>query len=85
MEKVKIQGLKTTLNYLQSKQLELKRQEGNDTRSIESIIKYLKKDMIHRYGLAEYDLSIKADIKNTENFIVSVKKIISIHSESVSE
>lgn len=80
MEKVNVQRLKKTLDYLQSKQRELKRQHGNDTRSIESMVKYLKKDMIDRYKLTDYDVSIKQEVKNTEAFINSVQKIIDIHS-----
>lgn len=80
MEKVNVQRLKKTLDYLQSKQRELKRQHGNDTRSIESMVKYLKKDMIDRYKLTDYDVSIKQEVKNTEAFISSVQKIIDIHS-----
>lgn len=80
MEKVNVQRLKKTLDYLQSKQRELKRQHGNDTRSIESMVKYLKKDMIDRYKLTDYDLLIKQEVKNTEAFINSVQKIIDVHS-----
>lgn len=80
MEKVNVQRLKKTLDYLQSKQRELKRQHGNDTRSIESMVKYLKKDMIDRYKLTDYDVSIKQEFKNTDAFINSVQKIIDIHS-----
>ena len=80
MEKVNVQRLKKTLDYLQSKQRELKRQHGNDTRSIDSMVKYLKKDMIDRYKLTDYDVSIKQEVKNTEAFINSVQKIIDIHS-----
>lgn len=82
MEKVNIQRLKKTLDYLQSKQRELKRHHGTDTRSIESMIKYLKKDMIEHYRLTDYDLSIKQEIKNTEAFIRSVQKIIEVNSKS---
>lgn len=80
MEKVNVQRLKKTLDYLQSKQRELKRQHGNDTRSIESMVKYLKKDMVDRYKLTDYDVLIKQEVKNTEAFINSVQKIIDVHS-----
>ena len=80
LERVNVQGLKKTLDYLQSKQRELARQQENDTRSIESIIKYLKKDMVDRYKLADYDVLIKQDIKNTVGFISNVQKIIDLNS-----
>lgn len=76
MDKLKLQRLKKTLNYLESKQRELKKNHENDTRSIESMIKFLKKDMIEQYKLSEYDLYIKQEIKDTEIFIKSVKEII---------
>ncbi len=76
MEQLHIQRLKKSLQYLESKRRELKKQEGNDTRTIESIIKYLKKDMIHQFKLTDYNLYIKQDIKDTEAFIISVKEII---------
>lgn len=81
MDKVSIQRLKKTLAYLESKQRELKRQHQTDTRSIESIIKYLKKDMLEQFSLADYDIYIKNEMKNTETFIRSVKNIIDDHSE----
>lgn len=76
MEKLNVQRLKKSLDYLQSKQRELERQNETDTRPLESLIKYLKKDMIDQYKLTEYDLYIKQDVKNTEDFISSVQKII---------
>ena len=76
MEKLELQRLKKSLQYLESKQRELKKQHENDTRSIESIIKYLKKDMIHQFSLTDYDPLIKHEIKNTELFITHVKYII---------
>ena len=82
MEKANVQRLKKTLDYLQSKQRELKRQHENDTRSIDSIIKYLKKDMIERFKLADYSMSIKQEIKDTEAFIGSVQRIIDVNSQS---
>ncbi|SHH53444.1 hypothetical protein [Flavobacterium johnsoniae] len=81
MDKVSIQRLKKTLAYLESKQRELKRQHQTDTRSIESMIKYLKKDMLEQFSLADYDIYIKNEMKNTETFIRSVKNIIDDHSE----
>ncbi|MGN7808738.1 hypothetical protein [Flavobacterium sp. KACC 22758] len=81
MDKVSIQRLKKTLAYLESKQRELKRQYETDTRSIESMIKYLKKDMLEQFSLADYDIYIKNEMKNTETFIRSVKNIIDDHSE----
>lgn len=80
MEKTNLQRLKKTLDYLQSKQRELERQHLNDTRSIESMIKYLKKDMIDRFRLNDYNISIKQEIKDTKVFIGSVQKIIDINS-----
>jgi hypothetical protein len=80
VEKTNLQRLKKTLDYLQSKHRELERQHLNDTRSIESMIKYLKKDMIDRFSLNDYNISIKQEIKDTEVFIGSVQKIIDINS-----
>jgi hypothetical protein len=76
LEKVHIDRLKKTLEYLESKQRELRRNTENDTRSIESMIKFLKKDMIEQFKLYEYNLYIKQEIKNTDNFISSVRDII---------
>jgi len=76
LERVNVLRLKKTLDYLQSKQRELERQHETDTRSIESIIKYLKKDMIDRYKLTDYDVYIKQELKNTATFITSVQQII---------
>lgn len=76
MEKLHIQRLKKSLQYLESKQRELKKQHENDTRSLESIIKYLKKDLVHQFELAYYDPFIKQEIKNTDVFITHVKYII---------
>lgn len=76
MDNLKIQRLKSTLAYLQSKQRELKRQTESDTRTLESMIKYLKKDMLEQFNLSEYDIYIKNEIKNTETFIRSVQNII---------
>lgn len=80
MEKLNIQRLKRSLQYLESKQRDLTRQQENDTRSIESMIKYLKKDIIQQFKLTDYDLSIKHEVKNTEIFISSVQKIIEMNS-----
>lgn len=79
LEKLDVQRLKKSLQYLESKQRELKKQQENDTRSIESIIKYLKKDMIQQFNLADFDPLIKHEIKNTEAFIIQVKYIIASH------
>ncbi|MNR34004.1 hypothetical protein D3C85_1517360 [compost metagenome] len=76
MENLEIQRLKKSLQYLESKQRELKKQEENDTRSIESIIKYLKKDMIQQFNLTDYDSLIQQQLKNTDVFIVHVRYII---------
>jgi hypothetical protein len=76
LEKIHLQRLKKSLQYLESKQRELKKHRENDTRSIESIIKYLKKDMVHQFKLTDYDTSIKQEIKNTDAFIIQVKYII---------
>nr|WP_306801535.1 hypothetical protein [Flavobacterium sp. H4147] len=80
VDKINIQRLKKTLAYLESKQRELKRQHENDTRSIESMIKYLKKDMIDQFQLMQYDIYIEDEMKNTEIFIKSVQNIIDDHS-----
>ncbi|OXA80938.1 hypothetical protein SAMN05444397_101773 [Flavobacterium aquidurense] len=76
MEKLELQRLKKSVQYLESKQRELKKQQDNDTRSIESIIKYLKKDMIQQFKLMDYDSLIKQQIKDTDVFIIHVKYII---------
>lgn len=81
MEKTKVQRLEKTLDYLESKQRELKRLKESDTRSIESMIKYLKKDMLAQYNLSDYHVSIQEEIKNTEDFIRNVKDIININCE----
>ncbi|MFH6948829.1 hypothetical protein ACHRV6_10075 [Flavobacterium sp. FlaQc-51] len=80
MDKINVQRLKKTLTYLESKQRELKRQNDSDTRSIESMIKYLKKDMLEQFKLTDYDVYIKGEINNTETFIQSVKSIIDSNS-----
>lgn len=82
MDKLKLQRLKKTLNYLESKQRELKKYHENDTRTLESIIKFLKKDMIEQYKLSEYDLYIKQEVIDTETFIKSVKGIIENNFQS---
>lgn len=80
MEKLDIQRLKSSLQYLKSKQRELKRNPESQNRSIESIIKYLKKDIIDQFKLANYDIYINQEVKNTELFIDSVQKIIENNS-----
>jgi hypothetical protein len=82
VDKLNLQRLKKTLNYLESKQRELKKYHENDTRSLESIIKFLKKDMVEQYKLSEYDLYIKQEVKDTETFIKSVKDIIESNCEA---
>ncbi|MBF4515623.1 hypothetical protein IRZ71_04680 [Flavobacterium sp. ANB] len=81
MEKRNVQRLKKTLDYLESKQRELKRQYETDTRSIESMIKYLKKDMLDQFNLSDYHISIQQEIKNTDAFINNVKDIIKVNCE----
>ncbi|MBF4483567.1 hypothetical protein [Flavobacterium sp. CSZ] len=81
MDNINVLRLKRTLAYLESKQRELKRQNENDTRSLESMIKYLKKDMLEQFKLTEYDIYIKGEIHNTETFIHSVKSIIDTNSK----
>jgi len=76
LESLEIQRLKKSLQYLESKQRELIKQQENDTRSLESIIKYLKKDLVHQFSLADFDPLIKQEIKNTDIFISRVKYII---------
>lgn len=80
MEKLNIQRLKSSLQYLESKQRELKRNSESQNRSIESIIKYLKKDIIDQFKLANYDIYINQEVKNTELFIDSIQKIIESNS-----
>nr|WP_246522201.1 hypothetical protein [Flavobacterium branchiicola] len=65
--------------YLKSKQRELKKEETSNTRTLESMIKYLKKDMLDQFKLGEYDIYIKNEIKNTDTFIKSVQNIIDEH------
>jgi len=81
VDNINVLRLKRTLAYLESKQRELKRQNKNDTRSLESIIKYLKKDMLEQFKLADYDVYLKGEINNTETFIQSVKSIIDTNSK----
>ena len=77
MENSEIQKLKRTLEYLESKQRELKKyNETEDSRSIESIIKYLKKEMLDHFNLALYDEYIKEDIRDTDIFIRRVRHIL---------
>ncbi|MFB9077166.1 hypothetical protein ACFFLS_03005 [Flavobacterium procerum] len=76
MGKLNIHRLQETLNYLESKQRELKRNAQYDTRSTESMIKYLKKDMIEQFKLTEHLFYIKQESKDTEVFIKNVKDII---------
>lgn len=78
--KLNVQKLKETLKYLESKQRELKKQNQNDTRSLESMIKYLKKDMMEQHDLSDHHQLIKQEIKDTETFIENVKNIIKINS-----
>ncbi|PBI91673.1 hypothetical protein BSF41_12770 [Flavobacterium sp. ACN2] len=78
--KLNVQKLKETLKYLESKQRELKKQNQNDTRSLESMIKYLKKDMMEQHDLSDHHQLIKQEIKDTESFIENVKNIIKINS-----
>ncbi|WP_316633954.1 hypothetical protein [uncultured Flavobacterium sp.] len=80
MEKSDVQRLKKALDYLESKQRELKRQLQNDTRSIDSLIKYLKREMLEQFYLSDYNPEINSEIKNTETFINSVKNIIEKNS-----
>lgn len=82
MDKINVQRLKKTLAYLESKQRELQRNHENDTRTIESMIKFLKKDMLEQFKLHHYDIYIKNEIHNTETFIQSVQSIIDSNSHS---
>lgn len=85
MEELDVQRLKKALDYLESKQRELKREHQNDTRSIDSLIKYLKRDMLEQFHLSKYDHEIKPEIKNTENFISNVKNILEKYSVRYTE
>lgn len=76
LEKLDRQRLQQTLSYLESKQRELERNIENDTRTIESMIKYLKKDMLRQFQLSDYDESINLQLKNTDSFIEKVQNII---------
>ncbi|MCC9064681.1 hypothetical protein [Flavobacterium piscisymbiosum] len=81
MDNINVLRLKRTLAYLESKQRELKRQNENDTRSLESMIKYLKKDMLEQFKLHHYDIYIQNEMDNTETFIKSVQSIIDSNSQ----
>lgn len=85
MDPVNIQRLQKTLAYLESKQRELIRGHTHDTRSIESLIKYLKKDMLEQFQLAAYDTIIKEELNNTESFIRRVQKIINLQTDALKE
>ncbi|TDX14336.1 hypothetical protein [Flavobacterium sp. S87F.05.LMB.W.Kidney.N] len=78
--KLNVQRLNETLKYLESKHRELKKANQNDTRSLDSVIKYMKKDMIEQYNLSDHHSTIKQEIKDTEAFIENVKEIIEINS-----
>ena len=78
--KLNVQKLKETLKYIESKHNEIKRQGQNDTRSLESMLKYLKKDMIEQYNLSDHHLSIKQEVNDTDAFIENVKTIIEQNS-----
>ncbi|BDU24952.1 hypothetical protein [Flavobacterium sp. GSB-24] len=78
--KLNVQRLNETLKYLESKHREFKKANQNDTRSLESVIKYMKKDMIEQYNLSDHHSTIKQEIKDTEAFIENVKEIIEINS-----
>jgi prefoldin subunit 5 len=80
VEKINIQTLKESLKYLESKQRQLNRLHETDSRSLESIIKYTKKDMIERFNLLDFDSYIKQEIENTDTFISIVKSIIETNS-----
>lgn len=80
MEEANVQRLKKSLDYLQSKQREVERCYENDTRSLESMIKYLKKDMVEQFKLLNYDESLKLEITNTRGFINIVENIIKNNS-----
>jgi len=80
VEEANVQRLKKSLDYLQSKQREVERCYENDTRSLESMIKYLKKDMVEQFKLLNYDESLKLEITNTRGFINIVENIIKNNS-----
>ncbi|WP_394774800.1 hypothetical protein [Flavobacterium sp.] len=82
MDNINVQRLNKTLAYLKSKQRELKKTQ-TDTRSLESMIKYLKKDMLEQFKLHNYDIYIKDEISNTETFIQSVQSIIDSNSSII--
>jgi len=80
VDKINVLRLKRTLSYLESKQRELKKHSESDTRTLESMIKYLKKDMLEQFKLQHYDIYIHNEINNTETFIKSVQSIIDSNS-----
>lgn len=79
MDKKDFQKLQDSLRFLESRQRELKRDDKADTRAFDSLIRYLKKDMIFVFNLAAYDAEIIAKSSNTDVFIEKVKRIIQLY------
>lgn len=80
MDNKDFQKLQDSLHFLESKQRDLKRynQVNADARAFESLIGYLKRDMILVFNLAAYDAEIMQRLKNTDVFIENVKSIIKL-------
>ncbi|KUJ59079.1 hypothetical protein AR687_25020 [Flavobacteriaceae bacterium CRH] len=80
MDKVDFQKLQDSLRFLESKQRDLKRykQVDQDVRSFESLIRYLKRDMILVFNLDRYDAEITEKINNTDFFIENVQRTIKL-------
>ena len=80
MDKVDFQKLQDSLRFLESKQRDLKRynQVDQDVRSFESLIGYLKRDMILVFNLDRYDAEITEKINNTDFFIENVQRTIKL-------
>lgn len=85
MDAVNIQRLQKTLDFLESKQREFKKEDTNNARSIGSFIKYFKKDIVEQFQLIAYDASIKEELNNTESFIRRIQKIINIQTDLLKE
>ncbi|MFH6967737.1 hypothetical protein [Flavobacterium sp. FlaQc-28] len=58
MKKLDTAKLKESLAYIESKQREVQLSQKFDNRSLNSIIKYLKNDMINNFRLMGHDVYI---------------------------
>ncbi|UUF12421.1 MULTISPECIES: hypothetical protein [Flavobacterium] len=80
MDKKDLQKLQDSLRFLESKQRDLKRYKRRDAdvRAFDSLIRYLKRDMIIVFHLAAYDVEIIEKSKDTDVFIENVQSIIKL-------